>query len=767
MFHRAAAVLLLWVCVRPPAAAQESVLRQAARLDAEQKCGEAERLYQQALAQGSPSPALLNNLGNHYLVCGDPDKARTYFERLVKLNPQHANANLQLARIAAERHEGARALEYLSRVNDTQPATRLLRAEALHWAGRRAEASALLDGVGKEAGGEAQLLFLYGLTCARIGAYERAEAAFAALLAAHPDDFDLLLNLGRAAARAGHYDRAGRTLEAALRVRPDNVDALAELGQASAAVHDYARAVFLLARARQQAPQRAEIALALARAAHAGEYYGDAAIAYDEYLRLRPGDEAARRDRALVCGLTDARQAEGLRDLEAYVRKHPTDPLGHWGLARLTWRDHPQEALEHLNAAVRLDARLAAAYLDRGWLLNRLGRTADALPDFEKAAALDPKDFRALDQLGLTYSSLDRPADAEKVLRRALAMAPDNPDVLMHLGRALMELGREEEGQQYLAKFQALRPKKVRGPWKQAGMIEAATVSDAERTRMQIERLRRDARAHPEDAELQFRLAALLLTDGRTDEATREFRELLGRNAENRTWEEAGRFLLGFEQYPLAREFLERAAAGNPAANLDLATALFFTDGPDKALHALEQVPDREHCGDCLLLHARILDASGKADEAEKVLEQGLRLSVSRPQIAQQAALLLVRHDRKDLALELLGRTSAGSPDLLLTSAIVLALENRDSAAEKTLREVEAQWPEWDRPYVAHGLLLERRGKPAEAAQRFRTAVALGSPEPAARCALARLSLTRSSDPQCACAAGLYELLLGGCAQPR
>ena len=100
--------LALWFAQH--AEAQDTALRQAARLDALHQCSEAERFYQQALAQGSPSMALLNNLGNHYVLCGDAEKARSYFERVLKLHPRHANANLQLARIAADRRQGTRAL---------------------------------------------------------------------------------------------------------------------------------------------------------------------------------------------------------------------------------------------------------------------------------------------------------------------------------------------------------------------------------------------------------------------------------------------------------------------------------------------------------------------------------------------------------------------------------------------------------------------------------------------------------------------------------
>jgi tetratricopeptide (TPR) repeat protein len=683
----------------------------------------------------------------------------------VKINPRQPNANLQLARLAADRHDGARALEYLAQVNDAQPATRMLRAEALHWAGKPAAAVTMLDGVKREAAADSRLEYLYGITCARIGAYDRAVAAFNSVLVQHPDDFDLLFNLGRAAARAKLYDRALHALEVAAKLQPGNPDALMELAGVNAAMGDYAHAIYILAQAKQLAPGRPEIPLALAQAAEAGEYYGDAALAYDEYLRLKPGDDAARRDRALVCGFTEGREAEGLRELTSYVQNHPADPLGYHDLAKLTWREHPQQALDALTTAVRLDPRLAPALVNLGWLLNRMGRTAEAIPHFQKAVEIDPGNSRALAQLGAAYISLDRAAEAEKVLRQALAISPGDPEILMHLGRALMDSGRETEARQYLDQFQKIQPRRVRGPWRQPAMIESASLPAEERSKREIERLRKEAFAHQDDPELQLRLASLLLVDGRVEQAEVEFRVLLTRNLESRTWLQAGSYLMGFERYQLAREFLERAAVANPAANLDLAIAIFYLEGPAKALDVLERAPVQQRSGDYLLLKAKILDAAGQAGESEKVLEEGLQLSDSRPKIAKEAALLLVRHDRKDLALEFLAKAAGSNPDLLLTRAVVLALANGNSTAEAALKQIESQWPEWDQPYVAHGLLLEKV-RPGEARQKLQTAIALGSQDAAARCALARLASGASSDPQCSCAGGLYQMLFPQCSRP-
>jgi hypothetical protein len=70
--------------------------------------------------------------------------------------------------------------------------------------------------------------------------------------------------------------------------------------------------------------------------------------------------------------------------------------------------------------------------------------------------------------------------------------------------------------------------------------------------------------------------------------------------------------------------------------------------------------------------------------------------------------LLLVRHGRKEQALEFLNKAAGNNPDLLLARAMVLALMDRAAPAVQALKEIEAQWPEWDQPYVVHGLLLER-----------------------------------------------------------
>src|SRR5262249_21666479 len=155
----------------------------------------------------------------------------------------------------------------------------------------------------------------------------------------------------------------------------------------------------------------------------------------------------------------------------------------------------------------------------------------------------------------------------------------------------------------------------------------------------------------------------------------------------------------------------ERALLQRPTARLDLAWALLQTTGPDAALQALGQMPDSEQAGDFLLMKARILDAAGRQDEASSLLTAGLRRSGLRPDIVQQAALLLMRRNREKDALALLNdaiASDAANSELLLCRALAYALVHESQSAESQLRQIELRFPEWDRPYLLHALLREQ-----------------------------------------------------------
>jgi tetratricopeptide (TPR) repeat protein len=747
-------------------AAQPDLLEHAQRLDTEGKCAEAEVLYQNALRM-SPSPATLNNLGNHYLTCNEPAKASETFERLLKSNPAHANANLQMARLAEQRHEPAKSLQYLDRVVHPDAEVQIARAQALAETGRRDSAAGIIREIGKKAR-DPRILYALGMTCARTGFYADAEQMFQRVLAEDPGDYDVLFNLGAAAARAGHYERARDTFEAILKTKPDDASATYELGRAEASRGNYKRAIYLLAKARQAMPQRAEVDLALARATGAAGYYGDAIEAYDHYLALRPGDEMARRDRALVAAFTRARHEEALKDLQAWTEKHPNDAIGHYDLALAQGQNDRTAALEQVSRAITLDGRFEPAHYYHAWLLEQSGEYEKSLRDAKIAVELNPEDARALDLLGLDYLDLSRAAEGEPVLRKAIKAAPvaspDRAEILFHLARCLSELGKREEARSAMAEFQKARSERPQGPREQAGIVETATLPPDEMARRVAAEFREAVAANPNDATLRLRLAQALAAAGASDDAEKALRDLLAMGPPAPVAREAGNLLLAGERYSLAADFLRRATGEIPAAWLDLAVAEFFVAGPDAALKALQSAPpEAASTGDYHVIRAMILGAAGQSRDAASEMKASAGQQISRPRLVAEGSLMLIRFGEPAAAMEMTDnaiRSAPGDRLLRLNRVAVMAASGRVKDAVTATKEIERRWPEWDRPYVAEALLLERETRLAEAGERIAIAETLGAKDAIAVCARAR-ALNRADASQCGCEAGLWSAISG------
>jgi tetratricopeptide (TPR) repeat protein len=87
---------------------------------------------------------------------------------------------------------------------------------------------------------------------------------------------------------------------------------------------------------------------------------------------------------------------------------------------------NPELAIHDYSAVLLLQPELAHAYYGRANTMREMGRLADALGDYQKAA-LHKYPHAHLPRYGqaLTYELLNRPLSAEKLLRETLQLAPD------------------------------------------------------------------------------------------------------------------------------------------------------------------------------------------------------------------------------------------------------------------------------------------------------------------------------------------------------
>jgi tetratricopeptide (TPR) repeat protein len=703
-------------------------------LDAQKRFEEAESTYNRALALAPRSPALLNNLGNHYMALGKTDQAHAAYLKVVAADPRHSNANLQLAQLSVAARQGAAALKYLDHLPPEDlalPSVAILRARGLKLAGQDKAAENLLAKVERKARDDPRVVFSIGMTFADWQLYADAEKAFARALDADPTNFDMLYNLGLAAQHAGHLPRALEVYRVALRQRPNDADCLFNLASIYTQTGRADEAIVPLMQAHNAAPQRADILLSLAQTGQDLAFYGDAATALDQYLKLKPHDDIARRERGF-CLIRSTSLDQGLEDLGWYVQKHPKDARGLYELGIAETVREQDKALEHFTGALAIDPKLNAARYARAVLYYQKGRTEESIADLKLVLSAEPDDFRALDSLGQDDMRLGKFQEAAEVLARAFKLAPKDPMVLTHYGHVLARLGQKEEAEKVMADFRALGPEEGRvRPY--SGLFDFISLPPEQQHARLLGNLQRIMTTWPDDPTLRLRLGKTLLLQGKPDEAIEAFRTVRKLTSNPGLLATCGKLLFDFGQYGASREFLEPAVAANPSAadlRLDLAIAVFHSASPGDALKVLDETPPAQRRGDYFLLRAQILDAMNKYGEAVEALNRGFATAPTRADLYFQAAVFLFKHEQYKQAIRFLEQANQATPDvpeLQLLQAMAYEMVRYHDDTLRILAQIESRWPEWALPYMVQGITLAIRLRSAEAKPVLENAIALGA----------------------------------------
>ena len=707
---------------------------------------EADEAFRRAVANAPRSPDVQSNYGLHLLSTGDEKGAREAFLKAVAVDPAHYAANVQLARLALQRKNGADALTCLKRLPANQqdaPSVAILKLEALYLAGDRAQADSLVQRLSPAAQNDPRLSFALGAALSDAGHPDQAEPFLTRALAAAPADFSVLYALGVTALHAGHYDRARDVLQTALRQQPQDVDALYGLAFVDRALNQKEDAVRLLAQAAQIAPQRADVQKLMALVTGEVGAVQDSLAAWDRYMQLNPSDDLARSERGLQF-VAGGKSEQGIADLKWYVARHPDDADGYYNLGVGEAGLDLDQGLKDLAKALSLRPDFAGAHAARGSLYYQQGNPEAALKDLEFAAAHQPGAAGVLDKLGQTYLALNRPADAVGALRKAAALAPDDSMILLHFGRALGDAGQPEESKAVLDRFRQLGP--PRRTVLPAGVVDYLSMTPEQQRADYRARVEQAVAKDPTDAAAEASFLQLSLDDGDLEHATAAARRIAASKPGAAALAAAGRMLLAAKQYALAQELLEQASAAGPFTGvaLDLAVAAFHISGPAQGLSRMDRVPESERGGDYYLARAYMLDASGKSEESLAALNQALGASSGRSDLYREAAALLVWNGHASEALRVLDRAAQTLPqdrEIALMKATALELAGQSADAAHLLSELQNRWPEWHAVWVASGVILAAHRDFEGARQALETAFVLGAHSPEAWFYLADASL--------------------------
>ncbi len=547
--HTAESLLRGQLAAEPKDAAAMAVL--AVVLDREGRSEDAGRTYQKALVLDGSDPSLLNNYGNHLLAAGHAAEARRAFAQAVAIEPANRNANVQLAKLALDGKNGREAMAALDR----------LRA-ADRWTP------------------DVELLF--GMALSSVHRYAEAEAQFRKLTEAEPGNFDAQYGLGLAASKGNHLALAEQALQRALELKPDSAEVIYDLAVVNLKQDKGVEAIALLARGTAAAPNDTGLERLLAETASRLGYFEDSVQAWDRYLVLQPADAEAKRERAFAQSAIAPDPAESLAELRAYTVHHPQDAMGHYELGTALSASDPGEAGKQLSRAIELDPQLTAAYVARGLLAYRSGKSDAAVKDFAAAARQQPNNARVLDRLGEAYLTAGQMRQGLAVLQKASAMAPEDGSVLLHLGRALTKSGQQAEAATVFARYRSLDHGNNAAAVHGTGLVDFLSLPPGEQQARYRAGVERTVAAQPDNAEAEVRYLEILLADGKSDAAAGVCNKLLQLDAAPELISEAGSALLEAGDFGEAEALLNRSiAAGDssPTLQVQLAQARSYRFG--------------------------------------------------------------------------------------------------------------------------------------------------------------------------------------------
>jgi tetratricopeptide (TPR) repeat protein len=708
-------------------------------LDNQKKFPEADSLHRRAIAATPPSALAFGNYGNHLALTGDPRGAREAFQQALAIDRTDRYANLQLAQFALSAKDTRGALVYLDQLPAARrddPEAAVLRLIALDLGGAHEEAEAAFQRLSAASKNDAARSGSLGWTLAQAGLYDRAESFLTQALSIEPANFRLLYNLGVVALYGKRYDRARDVLESAVRQQPENVDALYSLAFVYSSLKQPEPALRALAQAARLAPKRSDVLRLIAVTTGELSADEDSAAAWDRYLALVPNDDIARRERGFA--RTHIRQFEtGIADLEWYIARHPEDPIGFYQLGLAQSNNDPTKGIESLNKALVLKPDLIAARAARGALRYVQGNPEAAVPDLEAAAAAESSNGLILDRLGQAYRALDRLDDAIRALRRAAELAPGESTIVLHLANALAEKGQNTESEILMGRYRQMRP-----PQAPKDLMRYLTLTPEQQRADYRARVEKAVHEHPEDAIAQTQYLKLSLEEGQVDQAAKAARAIANLKTSAAVMADAGRALLEARQFMPARELLEKAAAADPSAGLelDVAITVFQTTGAADGLRQLDRLPASRRGADYQLARAQMLSAAGEGEEAIAAMNRAIELAPKQPELYWQASVLLYRGQRGTEAAELLSKAEQAmpqEPQHPVVRAALLELAGQTDEAMRLLDTIQHRWPEFAAAWVARGLIHASHAQYAEARQALETAVSLGARSPEALAHLA------------------------------
>ncbi len=426
--------------------------------------GELERaltLISRAVKINGKSPLAAYNLGEVHRLLHHREEAAGCYLRAAALKPDYAAAWNSLGMIRQQTGDLPQAEEAYRRAMILMPDSAELRnnlGTLLHDRGKLPEAEVAYRRALALRGDYAEAYNNLGTLLKDLDRCLEAETAFRQAILLNPDSAEIHNNLGAVLFNLNRPDESAAECRQAVELKPEYADAHANLGAALASLGVRGEARGEFNQALKYRPDLAASYNDMAARLQALRCFGAAEKAYTMALALAPGYAEAHSNKGLLFhdlgrfadAVVEYRQAISYKQdfVEAY------NNLG----AALKNLGRLEEAEKTLRHALLLRPDHARTYSNLGNILQQKGAIREAEAAQRKALELMPDYPEALNNLGIVLGNQGRTAEAVESFESSLALNPDRAEVHNNLGSSYESLGRREDALRHYRQAVELNP---------------------------------------------------------------------------------------------------------------------------------------------------------------------------------------------------------------------------------------------------------------------------------------------------------------------
>ncbi|WP_207061011.1 XrtA/PEP-CTERM system TPR-repeat protein PrsT [Motiliproteus sp. SC1-56] len=412
----------------------------------------AREAFEKALALEPGEPNASQNLAALAVQQKDYARAREVLGQLLDVHPKNLKGLVALAKVETQDNQLAAALGWLQQAISAHPKAlepRLLMMDQLLKFGRPVSALNLGAEVLPTYPRDPDLLYLVGRAQKAAGAFERGEETFKKLLIEEPDHLAGHYQLADIYEKTGRYGLATQHVERSFVLQPDYPASLLVLGRIKLKGGALDEAKAALARLKRHA---AGNMLAVELEAQIALVEGQSELAVSLFESIYD----QRKTTALTMQLATARWNLGRRDeairfLADWLEAFPKDMAVRNVLANFYLMDDRAElARQAFATIVERTPNNAWAQNTLAWFLHQDGDLEQALFHARKARTLAPGNPQIMDTLGMILLDRGDTEAALELIEGAAAQLPGRLDLQYHLARANFEQGNIEQAKKLL-----------------------------------------------------------------------------------------------------------------------------------------------------------------------------------------------------------------------------------------------------------------------------------------------------------------------------